>query len=31
MVKNAQLHNTMAALIARQFDMLSTAITGRPS
>ena len=29
--KNTGLHNTMAALIAHQFDMLSTAIRGRAS
>ena len=29
LVKNTGLHNTIAALIDRQFDLLSTAISGR--
>lgn len=29
LVKNTSLHNTIATLIDRQFDMLSTAISGR--
>lgn len=29
MIKNNGMHNTMATLIRRQFDMLSTAISGR--